>query len=627
MENFNTPAIPLTTPFQNIGLAFSGGGFRAAAFALGALSYLDRLTIDGKPLTGNISFSSSASGGSITNILYTSYTHQGKTFADFYKKLSQELEGTRLLEQALITLNDENAWNQEGQEKQRNLINAFAKVYDRSLFVGDTLGVYWNKKHVKSFETCFNATEFYRGLSFRFQTDGKNNKRQVIGNNYLWFDTRQLATVQKIKLADILAASSCFPMGFEPIVYPLDYSYNDGPDKNLLCPELRAAVAYENYNEEVRHLSDEAPRELPDDPKQKAHIRSFGLMDGGVTDNQGLKSVMLADKKRRKRVKPDPFDLIMVTDVASYFMDHYDVPAVKQQPSWRQTNLDGMIGGLKQKVRTIGRLEVILLLASVVSMVLGVFCRHPWVHLPAFVLGTCLGTLFLVIFAARQWKTGHYLFNLIAGFDLQTFLNSIVPTEKFLSAGIVKKLLDYLRVTRLNILEQMLSARLASVMSMVSDVNLKQVRRLIFEMFYNDEHWENRRVPNFIYELSTHNITSRTNRINSKGRLGWVATPPDKALLLEGYQNMNPVAEVARLMGTTLWFDEQSVKEEKLKKIIATGQFTTCVNLLEYIISLERKQVTFDRAATALLKNLKAQLTADLQRFKAQPFFLYEDMK
>jgi hypothetical protein len=173
----------------------------------------------------------------------------------------------------------------------------------------------------------------------------------------------------------------------------------------------------------------------------------------------------------------------------------------------------------------------------------------------------------------------------------------------------------------------MLEARLASVMSMVSDVNLKQVRRLIFEMFYNDACWENRRVPNFIYELSTHNITSRTNRISSKGRLGWIASPGDKALLLEGYENMNPIAEEARLMGTTLWFDDQSVEEEKLKKIVATGQFTTCANLLEYIISLERKQVPFDKPALTLLKKLKIQLTTDLQRFKAEPFFLYDHIE
>ena len=37
---------PLTTPFKNIALALSGGGFRAASFSLGTLSYLERLKLD-----------------------------------------------------------------------------------------------------------------------------------------------------------------------------------------------------------------------------------------------------------------------------------------------------------------------------------------------------------------------------------------------------------------------------------------------------------------------------------------------------------------------------------------------------------------------------------------------------
>jgi hypothetical protein len=45
-------------PFDNIGIAFSGGGFRAASFALGTLSYLHHLGLDRQ-----ISFSSSASAG------------------------------------------------------------------------------------------------------------------------------------------------------------------------------------------------------------------------------------------------------------------------------------------------------------------------------------------------------------------------------------------------------------------------------------------------------------------------------------------------------------------------------------------------------------------------------------
>jgi hypothetical protein len=39
----------LIKPFDNIGIAFTGGGFRAAAFALGTLSYLHHLDLDQIP--------------------------------------------------------------------------------------------------------------------------------------------------------------------------------------------------------------------------------------------------------------------------------------------------------------------------------------------------------------------------------------------------------------------------------------------------------------------------------------------------------------------------------------------------------------------------------------------------
>lgn len=201
-------------PFDNIGIAFSGGGFRAASFALGTLSYLNHLGLDRQ-----ISFSSSASGGTITNLLYTAYRHEGRNFDDFYRKLESSLSGSVLLEKALDNLNNATLWPEGDKRKQRNLINAFAMAYDELIFEKRELGVYWPEKS-SGYEVCFNTTEFYRGLSFRFQTSGKKDNFQVIGNNYLKFDVSKLETLKKIKLGDVLASSSCFPIGFEPIVYP-----------------------------------------------------------------------------------------------------------------------------------------------------------------------------------------------------------------------------------------------------------------------------------------------------------------------------------------------------------------------------------------------------------------------
>src|ERR1700733_9980552 len=78
-------------PFENIALAFSGGGFRAASFGMGVISYLYKVEFnsDDDPLKGNVllnqvTYMSSASGGTIPTTLYSLYNAQGKTFKDFY---------------------------------------------------------------------------------------------------------------------------------------------------------------------------------------------------------------------------------------------------------------------------------------------------------------------------------------------------------------------------------------------------------------------------------------------------------------------------------------------------------------------------------------------------------------
>ena len=50
------------TPFQSIALCLSGGGYWAAAFSMGTLSYLNHLKIGDSYALGNVDFISSTSG-------------------------------------------------------------------------------------------------------------------------------------------------------------------------------------------------------------------------------------------------------------------------------------------------------------------------------------------------------------------------------------------------------------------------------------------------------------------------------------------------------------------------------------------------------------------------------------
>src|ERR1700722_17507832 len=158
-------------PFANIALAFSGGGFRAASFALGVLSYLNKLQftaeddpLNGKRLLEQVTYMSSASGGTIATALYALYSAKGQPYSAFYVKLFEGLEGEFLLQKALSILSHRKAWRKR-PNKSRNFINAFSMAYDEYLFSGETLkALFYGEAKGHLQEVCFNTTEFYTGL-------------------------------------------------------------------------------------------------------------------------------------------------------------------------------------------------------------------------------------------------------------------------------------------------------------------------------------------------------------------------------------------------------------------------------------------------------------------------------
>lgn len=76
-------------------------------------------------------------------------------------------------------------------------------------------------------------------------------------------------------------------------------------------------------------------------------------------------------------------------------------------------------------------------------------------------------------------------------------------------------------------------------------------------------------------------------------------------------------------MGTTLWFDRNN--HDKLKLVISCGQFSTCVNLLQYILLLENdRSMQFSEPVKKMLGVIKARLTEDWKRFNEDPCFLYD---
>lgn len=538
---------------ENIALSFSGGGFRAAAYSLGCLSYLQRVKVNDTPLLHKVRYISSTSGGSITNLLYSSYLYNGKSFDQFYDDLDQMLEGEKLLADALGILKDQSKWENR-PHKSVNIINAFSLAYDQ-LFKGEIFNIYNDPNSLNPHleEICVNATEFTNGQAFRFQSQHSHKKisKGLIGNHYIFFNRSGIGSAIKLKLADILASSSCFPGGFEPMIFPKDYTH-----QTLTAAELDKAITYKANSFTV------APYNSIDFLKNPNFGKQIGLMDGGIADNQGIDAFIRADERRK-----NSFDLFLSCDVTSYFMDGFTLPVHKRK--WYDFI----------------SLRIILVLSGLAALWLPamffIFSK-PW--LPwQYITGTISGILLLLMILLFAVPLLRNLGNKNKGTWKVTF-------NKYRKIFLGLSLGD---------LRQMVASRLKSVFMLSEDIYLKQIRRMYYSQIFADPKYNKRVIQNTIYDLSRVKFPS-----------GQGSGKP-----LQPSQLMVTTAEKARTMGTTLWFDANHTRDDIKRCIIATGQFTTCYNLLRFI----QKMPETDRLRHA---SLEAALVADFNEFNTNPFFM-----
>jgi predicted acylesterase/phospholipase RssA len=573
-----TPSAKPVHPFQNIGLALSGGGFRAASFSLGVMHYLHSVPSGLLGKQGNntsllerVKFITSTSGGSITNAFYTSQLYKGGEIPVILRRLFATLQGDQMLEHALDRLTDESAWTKY-PDKERNLINAFSLTYNEELLGGETFGVYFDRKHNPHIEeVCINATELNNGLYFRFQTNGNPGTLNEFGNFYLHFRQDGLDALKSIRIADAVAASSCFPSGFEPIVFPNDFA-NATFGKEALKKAFE--IAHNNEQEEA-----EVAR------------RPFGLMDGGVVDNQGLGSLMQEDRFRREGAHgheaEEAFSTLMVADVASYFMDPYEIPEEKSG-----FLLDG-------RLKWVVRLLMLLVPAPLVGIGFFIGQGAPWYY-----------SLFLI--TALLLSVGIvWIFLAYGGFVKKQSSNAIgIMLRKF-----KRKFLNM----RLGRIGSMGTARVRSVSMLAQELFLKQVRRMYFDHAYGSPDVKPKMVSLFIYDLSTVHAKRCRRRLAEKyPDSEWWPRYQD---LLIPTPALAACADEARSMDTTLWYDPG--QQDKMDSVVATGQFTTCYNLIKYINRME----VLNGSVGDDLKEMRTRLLADWKKFQQNPHWKVDELK
>lgn len=541
--------------FQNIALTFSGGGYRAASFSLGILSYLDQFTFKNGTLLEQVKGLSTVSGGTLTGASYAYYKALNKDFEVFYLEFYKTLEEDRLLKIASEKLGSDSIW--KDSHKKRSLINAFALAYAELITDGHFKDLKEYKSHLE--DICFNATDFSFGLAFRFQTTG------IFGNYRLRNSNLDLLS-NEMKIADMIAASSCFPMGFEPIIMPDDFISN---------PESDAFIAIK---------------------AQKEFQRGVGLMDGGIVDNQGIGSIMIADKRRKK--EGNSYDLIMVCDVGKYFMDPWEASEIQINKPTGSLSPKKIIQLFLKKLNSNWWLWTPLLI-SFALLFFGIQNRAGMGYLISggaigmFALIALFAKIMIEKFEKKVLKTWDWLIHLIPPF--------------------IRDKLQHFENLKLRLIQRMLEERGSSSIKMISNIFLKQIRRLNYNLFYTDENLKNRRITALIYELTKEQYKyGKSDEKEKDEEHSEIKHPGDRIF---------SCAKIASEMGTTLWFSEEDIKLNRLKNLVCCGQFTACYNLLKYCIDLKKSEEYED---SELLDEMIDNFQSDWKKFIKDPYYLHK---
>lgn len=477
-------------PLGPIALSLSGGGYRAAAFHLGVLAFLDRVR-----LLDDVVGLSTVSGGTITGMGWVVSRIDGEPFERFHERFYTWMGATNVIEEALSDLSGERA---ERRHSWPSLIRSAAGVYARPALFGDRrFGEVMEAAARGLPEVIFNATEFHTGIAFRFRASANRHARVGNGNYPV-----PRGVAKHLRLADVVAASSCFPGGFEPLVFPDHFRW---------------------------------PAEFPLDEARKAlgarYAGGLPLMDGGIYDNQGVESLLLAFQRSGAAT-------LLVSDVSVPEEPIYDVPAAPKGRGWVTLGIAGWAGW------------ALFWTALVAAAVLGM---HGWDAARGGAWGWQDYFLYLVPGALTAAVAGAlvYLHRRLADVD------ELIETHLHTDAWPVLR--------RLTVPEfaEMLVLRAGSLLALTSSIFMKRIRGLVFRSVWQDAVFDEKRIANLIYTLPSPHP-------KLFAEFPWLEPGPALVAL----------SKTAQAMPTTLWFDD----ETQPVTLQRAGEATVCFALLRFIV-------------------------------------------
>lgn len=452
-------------PLGPIGLSLSGGGYRAAGFHLGVLGLLNDVG-----LLRNVATLSTVSGGTIVGMRWVVSLLDGQSFDDFRERFRTWLLSTNVVREALGRL----ASHPRGDVRSNpSLIRCAAAVYAAPDFLGDRrLGEVLQGEGIPA-EIIFNSTEFRSGVDFRFRRSPNPNVRIGNGNFRVPHEV-----AEQIRLADVVAASSCFPGGFEPILFPDEFEWEPG-----VLERVR------------RELGEKFEPALP-------------LMDGGIYDNQGVESVVRANEHGDAAT-------LMISDTNTRQAALYVTPS---EPRRGRFTL--------RMAAWAGRLLFVLAVGSLVALGVHAWREQSqngwqWQDILVYVVPgiLCIAAIAALVVARR------------------TALYARAQLHKQVQ---IANAWRYLRDLTLTEVMGLVELRGSSLISLTSNVFMKRVRSLVQDSVFGDPRYEKKRAMVLLYALDephtklydnhpwlrpSQKLVDAVRRVDRMGTTLWFDTP------------------------------------------------------------------------------------------------------
>ena len=595
-------------PFDRIALSLSGGGTRAVGFHLGSMSYLDRIG-----LLDKVRILSTVSGGSAVGMGYSVYCKKPNDGERPLMTLYRELRECLPKNPAELVELLQKAYDKQpvAPSGRRTLIANMAEVYNHlfNFCNNKRFGLFWGGDPIHMEDIVFNATEFMTGVGFRFH---KSADDRPSGSEFAILPPEY---AKQTRLCDILASSTCIPVGFEPFEFPHDFRW---PDDTVSVPK-------------VRKTCDAICRQMPEIPNRPDPNRSITLMDGGVYDNQGIFSVLnilglTYDSKRDREKQSDAYvsrdinlagmfggggreepiehrardiGLFIVSDTPLRDVPIYEMPEKPKKVGWLDL----------EKFKWIISITMVLLTGSILFMGYAYFAtlsdtghfgswrNHIWdifiYVIPLLLLLASVGGGLFLSGRLKGYFGSH-----------SAFRNN--PELR-------PRLWKYFKKRKFSDLGYMIESRLSSAIAMSSDVFMNRIRFLGLARVFNLPPLKGKVIINVIDSLIRDKLTIQSDDAPSE------ADSQSMAELLAGTEALceDTVAK-ASTVGTQFWLAPKDMTD-----LLACGQATMCYNLLRHMDRMIKNNLP--EAENDHFKKLFQQAAGDWEKLKANPYYLIND--